>query len=417
MKKWSIVNIQLLSQDHCHNIMQRAIILLDGLYTYWKNILDPIDWPSQIENNPILFLTKIYFNEDFNPDINELINYFELSSSEILLTITKIITKNNNNTSNIQLLNSIDLKIIDELSEIQTHLITETLKSFDEIMKASTISLWDFSRTKIPLSEASQILKAKMELEKITSATVAITQAINTALANITNNNTQEQATQLRISNLEKHIIQQVQTNKEILNHLKKHQDPQKEHRHTSKRSFTEEIVDLTDNGSNSPNITTAINNKRCNKQNIQWDSTIRHVQQYNPDATPKQLYASSNTLSNTKPFLGQSMPMPGPPSPFIGHTTLSLGQTTPFLGHTTTFLGQTPTNIYPPLVSQLTPGNPNTQNSHNHTSTSPGYFQQLISHNSLTQTPPNPFSHKQPQTPKRHHEGMYMYVYNWNLF
>jgi hypothetical protein len=117
MKKWSIVNIKLLTQDRCHNIMQRAIILLDGLYTYWKNILDPINWPPQIEKNPILFLVRVYFNEDFNSDINELVNYFELSPSEILVTITKIITNNPNNTFNIQLINSLDLRIIDNLSE------------------------------------------------------------------------------------------------------------------------------------------------------------------------------------------------------------------------------------------------------------------------------------------------------------
>jgi hypothetical protein len=58
IKKWSIDNIKLLTQDRCHNIMQQAVILLDGLYTYWKNILDPIDWPSQIETNPIYFLLK-----------------------------------------------------------------------------------------------------------------------------------------------------------------------------------------------------------------------------------------------------------------------------------------------------------------------------------------------------------------------
>jgi hypothetical protein len=131
MKKWSLININLLTQDRCHNIMQRALVILDGLYTYWKNILDPIHWPSPIENNPILFLIKIYFNEDSNPDITELINFFELSSSEILIIITKIITKNTNNTLNIQLLNSLDVNSIDNLSETQIYLITETLKSFD----------------------------------------------------------------------------------------------------------------------------------------------------------------------------------------------------------------------------------------------------------------------------------------------
>ncbi|MFN9982694.1 MAG: hypothetical protein ACK53Y_22385, partial [bacterium] len=265
--------------------MQRAIIILDGLYTYWKNILDPIQWPSTIENHPILFLVKIYFDENTNPDINELIKYFELSPSEILVIITKIITKNSDNTFNIQLLNSLDTNAIDTLSENQIHLITETLKSFDQILRTSTISVWDSNRTKIRHSEASQILKAKMDSQKTTSATISTALAINTALSNLNTNNTQEQATQLRISNLEKQILQQTQTNKEILNHLRKQQEPTKQHRETPKRpslQLQEDVVDLTINNITSPDKSSFTNKKRS-RQNIQWDSTIRHIQQYNP--------------------------------------------------------------------------------------------------------------------------------------
>jgi len=130
-----------------------------------------------------------------------------------------------------------------------------------------------------------------MDSEKTASATVSTAMAINMALANINNNNTQEQATQLRISILEKHLLQQSQTNKEILNHLKKHQEPLKQNQDTSKRSSlhpSDDIVDLTDNSIISPDKFSSTAKKHP-RQNIQWDSTISHVQQYNPEATPRQ--------------------------------------------------------------------------------------------------------------------------------
>jgi hypothetical protein len=55
-----------------------------------------------------------------------------------------------------------------------------------------------------------------MEAEKKSTATVSTALALNKALTNIDANSTQDKATQLRISNLEKHLIQQVQTNREI---------------------------------------------------------------------------------------------------------------------------------------------------------------------------------------------------------
>jgi hypothetical protein len=392
MKKWSIVNIKLLTQDRCHNIMQRAIILLDGLYTYWKNILEPIKWPPEIETNPILFLIKIYFNENFNADIEKIINYFELSSSEILISSAKIITKNINHSFNEQLLDSINLNIVDELSEIQTHLVTETLKAFDQILIACTISLWELNRHNARHSEATQLLKAKMDAEKTSSATVATALALNKALGNIETNNTQEKATQLRISNLEKHLIQQTQTNKEILNHLKNNKDTHRQRRNTLQglsHSLSNDIVDLTNNGPFSPEKHPTPTKKKI-KHNIQWDSTIKHVQQYNPETTPKQLFAPSTTLSHAMSASGQ--------------TLQNFGQPTNFLGNTSSFLHQLPSIIHqtPSTILHSSPGQLQPNINHTHT---PFYHNQTFSgqpltlnpyHNmGLTSLPPNPFTNQ----------------------
>ena len=374
-----------MTQDRCHSIMQRALIILDGLYTYWDNILEPLNWPSHIKDNPLLFLLKIYFNKDINPDIDNIINYLELKTSEILLITSKIITKNTNNAYNEQLINSIDLSHFDNVSESQLQLITKTLRSFDEILQTTTTMLWNYNRAKIRHSEASQKLKAKLEAEQTTSATVSTALAINKALNNIENDNIRDKTTQIRISNIEKHLIQQNQTNREILNHLKIRKTPQ---RHldnklkTTSHQFREDIVDLTETGFNSPDNTSSPF-RRKRKLNIQWDSTIQQVKQYNPETTPKQLFAPSITLTNAHTLAN---------NPFSGHV-VNTTQTSSIRGNPhnsntnqpkTSFLGQTsPFNSQIDFLDQTTSAISNLQ----------------------TQTPPNPF-HNQQQNKKQKFRG-----------
>jgi hypothetical protein len=41
MQKWSLINIKLLTNDRCHNILKKALSILDGLLLYWTEILEP----------------------------------------------------------------------------------------------------------------------------------------------------------------------------------------------------------------------------------------------------------------------------------------------------------------------------------------------------------------------------------------
>jgi hypothetical protein len=133
----------------------------------------------------------------------------------------KFITRNNNNNFNTNLINSICSTTLENLTENQLTVITETLTAFDEILRATTVMLWETNMSKTRHSEASQKLKAKLEADRIASATVATSVAIDKAIPNIEENTTINDTMQLRIANLEKHLLQQTQTNKEILHHLK----------------------------------------------------------------------------------------------------------------------------------------------------------------------------------------------------
>jgi hypothetical protein len=121
MKEWSIININLLLKDRCNNTMQKAISILGGIHLYWENIFGPANWSHDIEKNILLLILKIYFETDYIHDISDIIDYFELTPDKILLFSLK-----------------------------------ETLTLFDDILRATTIELWDANQHNVCINEAAQ---------------------------------------------------------------------------------------------------------------------------------------------------------------------------------------------------------------------------------------------------------------------
>ena len=302
MKRWSNINITLLTKDRCFNIMKKAIPIMDGLFTYWVEVFQPLPWPTTVKNNPVLFLSKLYFGTDYAEDTEKILQYFELSPAEILLCTSKILTKNNGDTYNTNLLDSIDLDFLECTNENNLIIINETLTAFDNILQAATTLLWEDNQKKSRLAEASQKLNAKLEAERTSSATAATSLAINKAMANMVQNNITNDATQLRISILEKQIQQQNQTSKEILNQLKNKKRSENSHHnyshHIQHSPFTpENIVDLT---SLSPEKYTSPykNQQKNKKQKLHWDHNISHTYQYNQFNPPNQMFPNAATLN-----------------------------------------------------------------------------------------------------------------------
>jgi hypothetical protein len=402
MKKWSRINIKLLTQDRCHNIMLKALNILEGIYTYWENIMEPINWPQNIQEYPILLLTKLYFNTDVNSDVNNIIDYLELSPPDILLIIAKIITRNKDNNFNTNRINSIDLTELQNLMENQLTVVRETLTTFDEILKATTITLWGTNISKIRHSEALQKLKAKLEADRIASATIATSMAIDKAIANIEENTSTNNVTQLRIANLEKQLLQQTQTNKEILHHLKLRSNQQKSLKRMKQKfpfnSHQDNTVDLTDSLSQSPDNTPTTTNKKP-RHDIQWDSTLHQVKQYHPDTTPIQSFAPMNTPN---PFKGHTFPPAFTLTALNDNTSNSrLLNTHSTLNTSSLFLGlpSTPTTLNAPLSGQT--------NFHPGTLPSPINQIQLQTNNKFhTSTTPNPFNNPQTNQTKKFRGG-----------
>jgi hypothetical protein len=273
---------------------------------------------------------KIYFTTDYISNIDEVIHHFDLPLKDILLTASKIITKNNDEDFNLNILDSIDLSFLNTPNQKYITLISESLTSFDSIVKATTIQLWHTNLQKNRETEASQKLTAKLTSERVLSATVATTKAILNAVNNIEESNAENQATQLQILNLEKQLLQQKQTPNEIINHIKRQKNAHGSHpgSMTSLSPFppkSEEIVDLTMTHSQCPQQARSTHSKFKRRKTIHWDET-HHIKQYNPVSTPLQTFGTSHTLhtpqnstsKNTQsinPF--NYMPTPPPKKPF----------------------------------------------------------------------------------------------------
>jgi hypothetical protein len=164
-------------------------------------------------------------------------------------------------------------------------------------------------------------------------------------MANMVQNNMADDATQLRISILEKQLQQQTQTSKEILNHLKiKKRSENSHHNHPipslnqQSLSFApKNIVDLTSHSPEKYN-TSFKNLQRNKKQKLHWDNDIAQIHQYNQFNPPNQMFPNSITLN---PFLRTNRQTPNishipfqpllppnqpimPPNPFMLSTQLN---------------------------------------------------------------------------------------------
>jgi len=310
MKEWSLINIKLLIKDRCHNILKKALSILDGLQSYWTDILKPIDWPNNLKKHNLLLLTKIFFTTDFYSNIDTIVDFLELSSEDIMILISKILhNHNNDDTYHKNLINSIDLSLLEKANEKQLTLITETLSSFEQIFYATTTELWEANLQKHRALEASLKLKAKMETERLISATETTAKAIDKAVGKINEDNNIHQDNQLRLLNLEKQAAHQKQLALEILNHIKTQKNSKRgQHGSLTSQEYNKnpfhsdkinipETIDLTLTQSQSPIKHSSPQPSLKKRKQIQWDDTQTKAITFHPTNTPTNMFGQSTTL------------------------------------------------------------------------------------------------------------------------
>jgi len=221
MTDWADVNIKLLTHDRCSSFLSQAISILEGLSSFYLEIIGTPKWKSLPSNKYIpLFLYKLYFSNEYI-NVDDLIEYLVTPLKEILLIGAKNLTDATSMEDVEFILNAIKFTDIDPDDPIHEAFITEMLTSFDQIVKATSIETWLYHRERVKNVTAAQNLKAKMKAKEASNIIAATSLAIAKATENIHSANTHHLASIHRISNLEQSAKTQEQKTNTILNALK----------------------------------------------------------------------------------------------------------------------------------------------------------------------------------------------------
>jgi len=337
MAEWAAINIHLLSEDRCHDILIKALKILDGLASYSADIIGTPNWPSAPNNNLTPLLLKLYISGNiFN--VAKLIEYFELPKDKILNIGIKILTKNDSDEKAEELIASLNLADIDMNDDLHNTFVKETLLNFDQILRITTIYLWEHDKLLIRQNLAADKLNTKMKAAAIVTATESTALAITKATNNIQKEHELNLSTGLRLSNLEKSLKRQEQLTNEIYNRNKRTKsqknfpgsrisespaspDQSTPHARKIQNKDLLKIVDLTDDTAESPTEKQYRSQKR---QHIRGHNTGHHqrrkhtksvawkeneVLKYNPK-TPvnnQTLYASTPLKNHGQPINHQT--------------------------------------------------------------------------------------------------------------
>jgi hypothetical protein len=211
MTEWAEINIQLLKRDRCSSILSKALVILDGLSSFFLEVTGTPHFPSLPTIKYInLFLWKVYLSNMYI-EVDGLAEFFDLPLEFILILGAKLIMKTNSDSEANSMLMTMNLNDIDVGNSIHENFLSETLISFDQILKITTIETWLFQKERNKQTTAAQNLKAKMASIRTTQATETTAQAIARATESLDLMKSKDLSTNLRISNLEKQIRKQEQ--------------------------------------------------------------------------------------------------------------------------------------------------------------------------------------------------------------
>jgi hypothetical protein len=185
MTKWAEINIHLLTRDRCTDILSKALQILDGVTSFYTEIIGTPIWPSVPTTHINLFLFKLYLSNALI-DITDIIDYLNVPSENILLIATRILTNLTTDEEANELISSFNLSDIDLDDEQQLSIIRETLTSFDQILRLSTIYVWEARTDKLKLSTAATNLESKMMGIETINATESTALAIYRVTRNLT---------------------------------------------------------------------------------------------------------------------------------------------------------------------------------------------------------------------------------------
>jgi len=400
MTKWALRNITLLKLERCKRLFKKALQILDGLAHFHKEVIGFPTWPSVSVKDTTLFLIKIYLSNEFL-DINNLIQYLELPLDQVRAICAQILTNKTSEDNALNFFNTLPLAEINMQNDLQHDFIFESLMQFDQIIKITTIDIWNHYKHKTKQINAGDNLKAKMAALETTDATIATVQAIARATNKFEETQHQNLHTQLRLSNVEKSLSRHEQKTNEIYNTLYKKNNNNAHYKQKNYKGSHQmepmasppkvapnkrqkrQLVDLTTDEEEhateqspvpSPLVKHIKRHHGSNPRSIQWKTgEIHHYNPTHPAISP-------NPITTTAPFtslkemsiLGQPpffQPAP-PPTPTIAPSPKP--QFNPFTPHNHTLQLFGPNNMINPFQPHP---NPFVTNQYIHTKQTPRRF------------------------------------------
>jgi hypothetical protein len=193
--EWAEINIQLLTIDCCSNILAKALQNLEDITSLFTEIIGTPTWLSLPSDKFItLFLFILYFSSE----------YIDITKpTECFGTVlgTKILTDALTGQEALTIMSSIKISGIDPEDPVQERLISEILTCFDQILKVTTIDIWNFHKERNKQIMAARKLTASMKSIDTVNATIATKAAIVKATKNFNLTQAQYLKSNLRLSN------------------------------------------------------------------------------------------------------------------------------------------------------------------------------------------------------------------------
>jgi hypothetical protein len=141
----------------------------------------------------MLLLFKLYLSDQFI-DTRELIDYLEVPLDIIRLIGAKILTNNGSDNTALNSINSLNLQNINLNQKDEFNFLSETLINFDQILRITTIDLWEIQREKSKQISAAITLKSRMDAFKM----IDITASTASTIARATEAYSESQASSLQ---------------------------------------------------------------------------------------------------------------------------------------------------------------------------------------------------------------------------
>jgi hypothetical protein len=199
------------------------------------------NWPLALNNirNASALLLKAYFSNLYI-DTSDIIQFLDLTTDEIFLTGYKHLLTTNSHDKAYAFAQSLQLSDINATNELHLKLVYKTLIQFDQILRCSSVDLWQLYKERAKQSIPVLNITAKMAAIRTENATSSTALAISKATDIFNDMQMKNCETQLRLANLEKNFQCQEQKTNEITKKINMKK------KHTHKRKLSTRAYDLS---------------------------------------------------------------------------------------------------------------------------------------------------------------------------